>query len=107
LIRRFGLRLLVVLVLSIFLGRLLDYSARSMKAGGAPAGFWRGILHGALMPCTLPAQLAGQEVDIYASDNAGRRYKLGYVLGVNACGAIFFGLLFRRLHRWRNRTPSP
>ena len=78
---------------------------RSMEAvdRGRPAGFRLGMLHGALMPCALPNLLFGRDVNIYAEHNSGRTYKLGYTLGVNACGAIFFGLSFWRISRWMKR----
>jgi len=95
------LRLLAVFLLSVFLAQLLNYSAKTVKNRQSPAGFTHGMLHGAMMPCTMPAHLIGQEVEIYAQFNDGHPYKLGYTLGVNLCGAMFFGLLYRRLHRWR------
>jgi hypothetical protein len=60
------------------------------------AGFKYGVLHGALMPLSLPALLMGKDVSIYASDNTGRWYKIGYICGINACGLVFFGAAFRR-----------
>ncbi len=53
------------------------------------------------MPCALPNLLVGKDVSIYNENNNGVRYKLGYTCGVNACGAIFFGLFFLRLSRMR------
>jgi hypothetical protein len=67
----------------------------------APAGFVRGMLQGALMPGALPNLVVGNDVTIYAPNNTGRTYKLGYTCGVNACGAIFFGWFFWRVSRWR------
>jgi hypothetical protein len=55
------------------------------------------------MPCALPNLLVGNDVTIYAQNNTGRTYKLGYTCGVNACGAVFFGMFFWRLNRWRRR----
>jgi hypothetical protein len=72
-----------------------------------PAGFARGVVHGALMPCALPSLLVGKNVPIYALQNTGRTYNLGYTVGVNGCGAIFFGALFFRLNRWRRRAQQP
>ena len=57
-------------------------------------GFTAGIAHGALMPCGFPMLLAGQDLPIYAERNSGRTYKLGYTLGVNLCGALFFGSVY-------------
>ncbi len=63
------------------------------------AGFGLGALHGALMPMALPSLAMGKDVEIYAQDNSGRPYKLGYIVGIDLCGLIFFGALF-----WRPRT---
>lgn len=98
-------RLLLLLLLSLLAARLLNFASATMKNRIEPAGFWSGALHGACMPCTWPALALGQEVELYAHNNTGRPYKLGYTLGVNACGALFFGLLYRRLSRWRQSRP--
>ncbi|MGA2543012.1 MAG: hypothetical protein ABSG78_15785 [Verrucomicrobiota bacterium] len=60
------------------------------------ADFKYGVLHGALMPLSLPALVIGKDVPIYAPDNSGRGYKIGYICGINACGLLFFGAVFRR-----------
>jgi hypothetical protein len=57
-------------------------------------GFDYGMLHGALMPLALPSLLLGQNVEIFAANNSGRPYKIGYICGINACGLAFFGPLF-------------
>ncbi len=62
-------------------------------------GFGYGMLHGALMPLALPSLLLGQDVDIFAADNSGRPYKIGYICGINVCGLAFFGSLFWRPKR--------
>lgn len=60
------------------------------------ADFKYGVLHGALMPLSLPTLLLGRDVPIYANENSGRGYKIGYICGINACGLLFFGAAFRR-----------
>lgn len=92
-------RLAVLLIVTIAIAALLNRTRGS--ADGRPAGFGRGVVDGALMPGTLPPLLLGRDVVIYAPVNTGRTYKLGYTVGVNGCGAIFFGLFFWRLQRWR------
>ncbi|MEW6306394.1 MAG: hypothetical protein AB1705_23255 [Verrucomicrobiota bacterium] len=72
----------------------------------APAGFGRGVVHGAMMPATLPYLLLGRDVPIYAEHNSGRFYKLGYTAGVNVCGAVFFGFFYWRLSRWRKNRAA-
>ena len=52
------------------------------------------------MPLAWPGLLVGRDQIIYAAANSGRLYKLGYSLGVNLCGAAFFGWSYGRLRRW-------
>lgn len=79
--------------MAFLLGAAMDWSARSARPD-KPAGFWWGFVHGALMPTTLPTLAAGRDVAIWAPHNTGVSYKLGYTMGVNGCGALFFGLMF-------------
>ncbi|MBI3877006.1 MAG: hypothetical protein HY300_13805 [Verrucomicrobia bacterium] len=90
-----------VLLLAVIIGWLLQRSMRALEHSGAPAGFARGLLHGAMMPAALPNLLVGRDVPIYAANNTGLTYKLGYTMGVNGCGAIFFGFFYWRVGRWR------
>ena len=84
----------------------INRSAKVHGRSGRPAGFARGVLHGALMPLAMPHLLLGNDVTIYAENNTGRNYKLGYTVGVNGCGMIFFGFLFWRLSRWRKQAQN-
>lgn len=79
----------------------MRYLSIALEASSRPAGFWRGVLQGALMPAALPNLLVGSDVTIYAQNNVGVIYKLGYTMGVNTCGALFFGMFFWRISRWR------
>ena len=100
---RFAVRLaMIALVFTGFLW-VVQQSSASFDRSTAPAGFTRGVLHGALMPLALPNLALGHDVTIYAASNTGRFYKLGYTVGVNGCGLIFFGFFFWRLNRLRKR----
>ncbi len=106
-IRRTLLRLGLFVLLALTIGTALSRIAGQVEGEGqAPAGFVRGVAQGALMPLALPNLLVGRDVPIYASRNTGRFYKLGYTVGVNGCGAIFFGLLYWRLNRLRKRLEA-
>jgi hypothetical protein len=96
-------RTLSILILALFLGFGMRHASAALDRSPNPAGFLRGMLQGALMPCALPNLLVGNDVVIYAANNTGVGYKLGYTCGVNACGALFFGLFFWRVNRWRKR----
>ena len=105
-----------ILVVAFMIGLLLNKISAHFEHDTRPAGFFRGMLQGALMPMSMPNLLFGKEVTIYSLRNTGLTYKLGYTLGTNTCGAIFFGLFFWRLTRWRkagkgselaNPTASP
>lgn len=65
------------------------------------AGFYTGLLEGALMPAALPGLLRGKDVPIYAPNNDGRSYKIGFILGLNGCGTFFFGVAFWQPRRRR------
>ena len=65
------------------------------------AGFRTGLLEGALMPAALPGLMSGKDVPIYAPNNIGRGYKIGYILGLNTCGTMFFGVAFWKPRRKR------
>jgi hypothetical protein len=95
-----------ILVLAFIIGWFLQRSAEALNRTNGRAGFGRGFVHGALMPLALPNLLVGKDVPIYAVNNTGVPYKLGYTAGVNVCGAIFFGTCFWRWSR-RGRPGSP
>jgi hypothetical protein len=89
------------LLLAAIIGGILEHVAASLERSARPAGFTRGVLQGALMPMSLPNLLAGRDITIYAQNNTGVTYKLGYTAGVNACGALFFGMAFWRFSKLR------
>ena len=101
--RKVVFRVLIILAVAILIGRTLEIIAKSMNASTRPAGFGHGMIQGALMPMAMPNLLVGKDVTIYAQNNTGLSYKLGYTAGVNGCGAIFFGFFFWRVSQWRNR----
>jgi hypothetical protein len=96
-------RLATLFVVATIMIWVVHRASRSFDRTTQPAGFGRGVLHGALMPMALPNLLVGQDITIYTANNTGRPYKLGYTVGVNGCGLIFFGFFFWRLNRLRRR----
>ncbi|MDB6020142.1 MAG: hypothetical protein JWR19_4631 [Pedosphaera sp.] len=102
--RRILLRIFWFLVVALIVGTTFKFITDCSNKATGPAGFERGLLHGALMPGALPNLIIGRDVSIYAVVNTGRMYKLGYTMGVNGCGMIFFGIFFWRVNRWRKRV---
>ncbi len=94
--KRWAAKLLTLVVVGLVFGWTYDWAAPRLYRRESAAGFWHGTLHGALMPVALPSLLLGKDVPIYGSTNAGRSYKVGYIVGVNLCGLVFFGLAFRQ-----------
>jgi hypothetical protein len=88
-----------LVVSGLLLGWGYEWSATRLYQEEETAGFWRGTLHGALMPAAMPSLLLGKDVPIFAPRNSGRGYKLGYIAGINLCGLVFFGLTFRSTGR--------
>jgi hypothetical protein len=87
-------RALRLVVLGLVLTLLYSWATPRFYPRRGPAGFAYGVLHGAIMPMALPALAAGQDVVIYAEQNTGRTYKLGYTIGINLCGLLVFGTAF-------------
>ena len=92
---------MILLIFAFSIGWILKHTSAALNHDSKPAGFGRGVLYGALMPLALPNLVVGNDVPIYAEHNTGVPYKLGYTLGVNVCGAIFFGCFYWRLNRMR------
>ncbi len=105
-LRRWGGRLLGLVLVSTAMWFLTRPSDVMDDPTAPPAGFVAGLKHGAKMPLALPRLLLGHDTTIYAESNTGRTYKLGYTTGVNACGALFFGVTFWRLNRLRKHLRS-
>ncbi len=96
---RIAIQIGCVFLIAVIVGAALNGAARALERSGRQAGFCQGMLQGALMPMAMPSLLVGRDLTIYAENNTGRTYKLGYTAGVNACGAIFFGYAFWRWKR--------
>jgi len=95
-LKRLAVKAATLVLLGLLFGLGYDWAWPRFYGPERVAGFRLGILHGALMPVALPSLLLGKDVPIYASNNSGRIYKLGYIAGINFCGLVFFGLAFRR-----------
>jgi hypothetical protein len=95
-IKRVAIKIATLALMGLVFGWGFDWAAPRFYGPDRVAGFRLGVLHGALMPVALPTLLMGKDVPIYAPNNAGRVYKLGYIAGINLCGLLFFGLAFRR-----------
>ncbi len=49
-----------------------------------PAGFWGGLWHGIIAPITFLVSLFVSGVSIYETNNNGRWYEFGFMLGIGA-----------------------
>jgi hypothetical protein len=95
-LRRWTVKLASLVVAGVLSGWLYVWAEPRLYRPEVSAGFWCGTLHGALMPVALPSLVMGRDVPIFAVNNSGRGYKLGYIAGINLCGLLFFGLAFRK-----------
>lgn len=55
-----------------------------------PAGFWAGLWHGMIIVITFIISLFDANVRIYETNNTGRGYDIGFMIGVSGiiCGGI-------------------
>lgn len=90
-----------LVLVGLLLGWLYAWAAPVVYPRQTVPGFWLGSAHGALMPMALPSLLMGKDVPIYAQNNRGNIYKIGYIAGINACGFVVFGLSFWKPGRRR------
>lgn len=97
------IRIASIILLAFAIGWTLNQISLRLDRGQRPAGFARGLMQGAMMPAAMPNLIVGHDVAIYSANNNGVFYKLGYTMGVNACGALFFGAFYWRVNRWRKR----
>jgi hypothetical protein len=89
-------RAATVAVVALLFGWVYAWAAPHAFPKDVTAGPGYGFAHGALMPLALPSLVIGKDVEIFASNNSGRGYKLGYIAGINLCGLVFFGSAFWR-----------
>ena len=54
------------------------------EPGADPAGFWGGLWHGIIAPITFIISLFDDGVSIYETNNNGRWYEFGFMLGIGA-----------------------
>jgi hypothetical protein len=88
------LKFVLISAFVALLAFLQGWAAKSSYNPDNQADFKMGILHGILMPAAFPGLLGGHDLPIYAPNNSGRNYKIGYILGINTCGTAFFGLAY-------------
>lgn len=102
-----AIRAALAVATALVLAWLCGAAMRADAKLTSPPGLFRGMLHGAMMPIAWPTLLAGQDQVIYAALNQGRVYKLGYSLGVNLSGMVFFGWFFLSLSALRRKPAHP
>lgn len=96
-------KVVTLAVATVVFGWLYSWASPWAFPPNRVVGFGYGLLHGAMMPISLPSLVVGHNVPIYDDHNSGRIYKIGYICGVNICGLIFIGPLF---YRPRNVTST-
>jgi hypothetical protein len=57
-------------------------NSKYKEPGAAPAGFWGGLWHGSIAPFTFLISLWNDGISIYETNNNGRWYEFGFLLGI-------------------------
>ena len=99
-----AIKVIILTLLALALGFVQGWASSRCYRPDHVAGFHMGLLHGILMPAALPGLLAGQNLPIYAPNNSGRPYNIGYIFGINTCGTIFFGVAFWQPRRKQRKN---
>ena len=93
-----------LVIAGILFGYLYAWASPLVYPKDRDLGFAHGFAHGGLMPMALPSLVVGKNVPIFAENNNGRFYKLGYICGINVCGLLFFGFGFGGLPKKGGKT---
>lgn len=59
-------------------------NSKYKEPNAQPAGFWGGLWHGMIAPITFLVSLFADGVSIYETNNNGRWYEFGFMLGIGA-----------------------
>jgi hypothetical protein len=59
-------------------------NSKYKEPGATPAGFWAGLWHGIIAPFVFFVSLWDNTVGIYETNNNGRWYEFGFLIGVGA-----------------------
>jgi len=59
-------------------------NSKYKEPNARPAGFWGGLWHGMIAPITFLISLFADGVGIYETNNNGRWYEFGFMLGIGA-----------------------
>jgi hypothetical protein len=97
-LKEVSMKIVILILLGALLGLGHGWAATRLYSPTRMAGFHTGVVEGALMPAAMPSLLMGKDLPIYAPNNTGRGYNIGFLLGINFCGTVFFGIAF-----WRPR----
>jgi len=95
------IKIIALTAISLGLGFAQNWASTRYYQPEYVAGFRTGLLEGAVMPAALPGLVLGHDLPIYAANNTGRGYRIGYILGLNTSGSFFFGVAFWQPRRRR------
>ena len=59
-------------------------NSKYQQPGAAPAGFLAGLWHGLILPITFIVSLFSTSVRIYETNNSGRWYDFGFLIGATS-----------------------
>ena len=85
--RNFGIVFMICITLFLYGCANKEIVDSCLK--GYTYGFWGGLWHGIIAPFDFICMLLGQNVTMYAQNNNGGLYALGFLLGSGGWG--FFG----------------
>lgn len=84
-------KLTILLLIIIALAMLFSCADKEVVTGclkGQTYGFWFGIWHGMIAPFDLIGMLIWDDVTVFAQNNTGFWYALGFLIGSGGWGVI-------------------
>ena len=86
---KFGILMAGVVIIAVVMGSCAYKDAADQINGPHPYGFLSGLLHGFIAPFDFIGMLFSDRIVMYAPNNNGAWYALGFLIGSGGWG--FFG----------------
>jgi len=74
----------VLFILVLFVSSCADSEVVTSCINGYTYGFWSGIWHGMIAPFSFIGSLIWEDIAMYAPNNTGWWYDLGFILGIGS-----------------------
>jgi len=88
------IKIAALVVISLALASAMTGPRPGLMRPSGCVAFFTGMMHGALMPPPCRPWYSGKDLPILPRTMLDEATKIGFILGLNTCGTLFFGVGF-------------